>query len=201
MLFLNEKNEKSSDITIKGIKNFQGREGYGLICSVYFKNKRVLVFSDFADGACSFDLNYCISGKFADSIKKEFISYVQNSGIAELILKDKNRNKFYNNSIEKIPFDTILNEIIEAKRLLLEVEKKIAKVKKLSIKKIVVSKKDHSSFYFYSWDGISSLADLSHSKSYLNSLQETYDQAKKELLDDEYIVNDLSVLSSIGVVV
>ena len=201
MLFLNEKNNATSKLSIKGVKEFIGREGHGLICSLYFKNKRVLVFSDFADGSCEYSLDYCIGGKLADVFKKDFLSYVENSGIPELMLKDPQWNELFNNSVDNISFQSIINEIIEVKRLIIQDEKTIKKLKKLSLKSIVVSKKDSSSYYSYSWKKVNDLSDIMKATNGLSVLQKTYDKAKNELADDEYIVNDLSVLTSFGVVI
>lgn len=143
------------DFALKNIKEFVGKDGYGLTASMYLHGKRIGSYTDHADG--SPEIVSYVSDEAEKEMRKLIVSYAKdhpNSYIVDMYLADPKRYKEDSERFKKaypyIPDEDITIESMSSNSIVYIVEdflklKETERLYKLYVKKgyRVISLKGH----------------------------------------------------------
>jgi hypothetical protein len=171
---------------LKNVVAGRGHDCGGLICDVYFKNKKLIDYHDDGWGGEP-ELTY-----LTDTAEQEISVYLKENNYAQIMFDGGWQ---FMKSVDKIDMQTQIVDVIEAKANLIDQEKFEKKIQKACKRGIVFGTKN--SFREFGWKKIKDLNELLRYPNGLKALQDTYDRAKKE---DGEILNNKEELKRLGVV-
>jgi len=164
-------------VTVKKVKTGVGHDLCGAYCDFYLNGKKMGYMNDDGYGG-EVDIVYV-----SKNAKETFESFLTENNVADLLFK--NGWKFMK-SADRINLHTQAQCVIDDSINLWEEAKTLKKITKRTEKAIVFG--TTQSYRELSWKKIT-LAELLKYKNGLQSLQNAYDEAKKELKKGEKIFN------------
>lgn len=183
---IEQRKEVLDAFKLKNVVAGRGHDCGGLICDVYFKNKKVIDYHDDGWGGEP-ELRY-----LTDTAEQDIIQHLKSINYAQIMF---DTGWDFLKSVDKIDMQTQIVDVVEAKAKLIEDEKFQRKIQRECKKAIVFG--STTSYRAFGWKNIKSLDMLLRYPNGLKALQDTYDKAKKE---DGEILNDKEELKRLGVV-
>lgn len=150
---------KIKNIQLKSVRNIMGREGYGLLCNIYFKGKKAAEYADYGDGGMA-SIEF-VSKDIEEAVMHEVFAYHQTYP-NEFILKlyQNNMDKYETDKkrvLENMPYiseDEVTPESLSGAEdisalvndlcLLAEYEKQYRKTIKKGYKYLAIKENEHN---------------------------------------------------------
>ena len=170
------------EFKVKGIKEGFGHDGRGLLCNIYFNNKKIYSIQDDGWGG---ETEYTF---VSDKIREEFILLAKERNLREIMYADAWN---FLESANDISIGNVIDEVTDS----LINQKNNEKI----CKKAIVFSPEKGKQLQFSWSGVKDLKELIIRNQDKLMLKNTYKEALNDSYDNQ-VLNSDEQLRSLGLI-